>query len=183
MWPPLLFLDPPSAASALQYRFYRSTAASIKASRCGQPRIGSYCPPTYKNETRALMFPWESAFTGMEVQFGQGGGSGTIGGWGKYEQHISGDISFAARQYFYATQDLEWLKTIGYPLIAGVASFYAARIEPHADGSPGYDFNQVMGPVDKIRKPPSYRPRICSQDTSGAAACLLLSAPADAHLC
>lgn len=71
---------------------------------------------------------------------------GKIGDWGKYEQHISGDISFAARQYYYATQDLEWLKTVGYPLIAGVASFYAARIEPHADGSPGYDFNTVMGP-------------------------------------
>ena len=44
----------------------------------------------------ALMFPWESCLTGTEVQFSHG----HIGPWGEYEQHISGDIALAARQYW-----------------------------------------------------------------------------------
>ena len=46
---------------------------------------------------------------------------------------------------YYASQDLEWLKTVGYPIIKGVAEFYAARITPRAGGK-GYDFWMVMGP-------------------------------------
>jgi hypothetical protein len=141
MWPPLLFLDPPSAASALQYRFDRRNGAAQKAVDCGS-KNHAYCPPSYKNTTPALMFPWESAFTGYETQFG----GGRIGPWGEFEQHISGDISFAARQYFYATQDASWLKEVGYPLIAGIASFYAARIEAREGETGLFDFNQVMGP-------------------------------------
>jgi hypothetical protein len=88
------------------------------------------------------MFPWESAVTGVEVQ----GSGGKLGSWGMYEQHISGDISFACRQYFYATGDLEWLKNRGYPMIRGIAEFYAARISP-IDGTPGkYNYLMVMGP-------------------------------------
>jgi len=80
------------------------------------------------------------------VQFG----GGKIGPWGEYEQHISGDICLAARQYYYATQDKAWLKEIGYPLAKGVANFYSRRVAPKpgnansAEGS--YDYNGVMGP-------------------------------------
>lgn len=134
-------LDPPSAASALQYRYNRRAGAALKAANCGKPNH-AWCPPGFAASKDALMFPWESAFTGDEVQ----NSGGKIGPWGEYEQHISGDISFAARQYFYATQDTAWLKAVGYPLIEGVAAFYAARVT--ADKSrPGlYDFKQVMGP-------------------------------------
>ena len=138
MWPPLLMLDPPSAASALKYRWNRRDGAMKKAKECGEPDH-AYCPPSYKPKETAYMFPWESAFTGDEVQFG----GGKIGPWGEYEQHISGDISFAARQYFYGTYDLDWLKSVGFPLIRGIASFYAARVERCGDG---FVFNQVMGP-------------------------------------
>lgn len=77
-------------------------------------------------------------------------GGGKIGPWGEYEQHISGDICLAARQYYYATQDKAWLKEIGYPLAKGVANFYSRRVAPKpgnansAEGS--YDYNGVMGP-------------------------------------
>ena len=139
MWPPLLLLDPPSAASALAYRFNRREGAAVKAETCGEPNH-AYCPPDHHPSEGSLMFPWESAFTGHEVQFS----GGKIGPWGEYEQHISGDVSFAARQYFYTTRDIEWLKRVGFPLIRGVASLYAARVE--SDGQGGYAFNQVMGP-------------------------------------
>jgi trehalose/maltose hydrolase-like predicted phosphorylase len=122
--------------------------------------------------------------------------AGEIGPWGEYEQHISGDISFAARQYFYATQDVAWLKAVGcrpaeakqsrasmharthalytrshthgrarhtrahmhththartharrrYPLIQGIASFYAARVTADPPGGFGFSFESVMGP-------------------------------------
>ena len=52
------------------------------------------------------------------------------GPWCKYEQHVSGDIAFAVRQYYYATADTAWLRAVGWPLVKGVAAFYAARVEP-----------------------------------------------------
>jgi hypothetical protein len=63
MWPPLLMLDPPSAASALQYRWDRREGAAAKAAACGQPN-SAWCPPAFTAPAGALMFPWESAFTG-----------------------------------------------------------------------------------------------------------------------
>ena len=140
MWPPLLMLDPLCAKSALQYRFNRQAGARLKAKQCGSPNH-AYCQPSYVNANGSLMFPWESAFTGDEVQCSGGG----VGRWGKYEQHISGDISFAARQYYYATKDREWLQSTGFPLILGVAKFYAERATP-SNVSGHYDILQVMPP-------------------------------------
>lgn len=85
------------------------------------------------------MFPWESAFVGTEVQTSHG----VCGPWCKYEQHISADIAFAVRQYFYQTGDTQWLREVGYPLVKGIADFYAARVEP---AEHGYSLNKVMGP-------------------------------------
>lgn len=79
-------------------------------------------------------------------------GGGKIGEWGEYEQHISGDIVQAARQYWYATADKDWLEEIGFPLAKGVAEFYAKRVTPRAytvttqGSAPVYDMNDVMGP-------------------------------------
>ena len=74
--------------------------------------------------------------------------------WGEYEQHISGDIVLAARQYWYATADKEWLTAIGFPLAKGVADFYKVRAAKRAYkvttvgsvGGPHYDLNGMMGP-------------------------------------
>ena len=58
----------------------------------------------------------------------------------------------AARQYWYATADKEWLAEIGFPLAKGVAEFYAKRVTPRAysvttrGNAPAYDLNDVMGP-------------------------------------
>jgi len=136
MYPPLLLLDPPSAASILSYRWDRRLEAAQKAQNCGSENH-AYCPPGTKVPKEGLMFPWESAFTGQEVEFSDG----KIGPWGEYEQHISGDISFAARQYYYMTGDVNWLKSVGFPLIYGVASFYASRITPKGGA---YDYNEVI---------------------------------------
>lgn len=45
-----------------------------------------------------------------------------------YEAHITGDISFAARQYFSATNDEDWLlNEFGGELIYQTAQFWASR--------------------------------------------------------
>jgi trehalose/maltose hydrolase-like predicted phosphorylase len=149
MWPPLLMLDPASAKSALDYRWDRRTGAHAKAIACGTPNhASSGGQGALELPDDALMFPWESCFSGVEVQFGRG----KIGEWGEFEEHISGDIVLAARQYWYATGDKAWLATIGYPMAKGVAEFYAKRAVPRSytvstKGTEGlYDINSVMGP-------------------------------------
>ena len=59
-----------------------------------------------------------------------------------------GDIAFLAYQRWMATHDLMWLKTTGWPLISGVAKYYASRATPadtHALGA-GLIFKDASGP-------------------------------------
>eukprot|EP00756_Hemistasia_phaeocysticola_P051172 Hpha_TRINITY_DN26354_c0_g1::TRINITY_DN26354_c0_g1_i1::g.9347::m.9347 len=144
MWPPLLMLDPTCARSALDYRWQRHEQAHVKASRCGTPNHASSGSPNRGPlpglPADALMFPWESALTGAEVQ----NSGGKIGPWGEYEQHVSGDVALAARQYWYASGDNEWLAAVGLPLVRGIADFYARRVQAGAGGR--YEYNSVMGP-------------------------------------
>ena len=65
------------------------------------------------------MFPWESAFTGSEVC------PGDI--YADYEQHITGDIAFAVKQYWWATSDQRWLDHNASTLIYASAEFWASR--------------------------------------------------------
>lgn len=66
------------------------------------------------------MYPWESAVTGNEVCPGQI--------YADYEQHITGDIGIAAKQYWLATHDVQWLKEKGVDLIYSIAEFWASRV-------------------------------------------------------
>lgn len=49
-------------------------------------------------------FPWESAFTGREVT------QPCCPEVAEFEQHVTGCIAFAARQYVAVTRDEDWLK-------------------------------------------------------------------------
>ena len=57
-----------------------------------------------KNVSRLFRYPWESAYSGVEVV------PDCCPEIGENEQHITGDISFALRLYLAATRDLVWLK-------------------------------------------------------------------------
>lgn len=131
MWPNMLLLEPTSAASQLQYRFNRKDEALEYARNNGRP---------------GLQFPWESAFTGVECC----AGNGKILKWGLYEQHINGDIAYAMQQYYWATRDINWLRSLAFPVIKGLAEFWAGRATPNPDGS--YSLNEVMGP-DEFHAP------------------------------
>ena len=69
-------------------------------------------------------FPWESAFTGYEMT------PLVCVPCREYEQHITADVAFAARQYLAITHDLNWLTTQGgLDLITKTADFWTTRVE------------------------------------------------------
>lgn len=132
MYPALLLLRPSTAKSLVAYRFNRLEGAYSKAK--------SYSPPF-----AGAMFPWESAFTGVE----------TCPLWaatGLREQHISADVSLAVWQYWSVTKDIEWLRTVGYPILRGVADFYVSRvsIETAVDGTQVAHIYDVIPPDEYV---------------------------------
>jgi len=48
------------------------------------------------------------------------GDDGTVGPTGQYEQHISGDVSFAFAQYWAATTDKQYLSSVSARSMLGV---------------------------------------------------------------
>jgi len=81
------------------------------------------------------MFPWESAETGVEE----------TPVWalsGPFEHHITADVAMAAWNYYCVTQDREWLKDRGWPLLQATADFWASRVERNGPGH--YDVKNVV---------------------------------------
>eukprot|EP00937_MAST-01D_sp_MAST-1D-sp2_P003242 g3242.t1 len=121
MWPNWLLFHPALARDALRYRADRLARARANAAAHG---FGG------------AMFPWESAFTGAEVDPAPGTTT---------EEHLQGDIAFAFYQYWQATRDLAWLRG-AYPVFEGIAQFWASKAVPAADGSGRYSIPHIMGP-------------------------------------
>ena len=107
MYPGLLVLHPEIAKSMVEYRFQRLEAAKRNAFSVG-----------YKG----AKFPWESAETGVEE----------TPVWalsGPFEQHITACVGIAAWNYYCVTQDKEWLREKGWPILKETADFWASRVE------------------------------------------------------
>ena len=120
MYPALLLLQPGIAASLMEYRYQRLPAARQNAASHG-----------YKG----AMFPWESAASGNEE----------TPVWalsGPFEHHITADVGIAAWNYYCVTQDKNWLREKGYPLLRATADFWASRVE--RNGPNHYDIKNVV---------------------------------------
>ena len=120
MYPALLVMQPQLAKSMIEYRFQRLEAARRNAFSLG-----------YKG----AMFPWESAETGVEE----------TPVWalsGPFEHHITADVAIAAWNYYAVTQDKQWLREKGYPILSATADFWASRVERNGPGQ--YDINNVV---------------------------------------
>jgi trehalose/maltose hydrolase-like predicted phosphorylase len=81
------------------------------------------------------MFPWESAATGVEE----------TPVWalsGPFEHHITACVAIAAWNYYCVTQDKAWLKEKGWPILSGVADFWASRVERNGAGK--YEIKNVV---------------------------------------
>jgi protein-glucosylgalactosylhydroxylysine glucosidase len=120
MYPALLAMQPQLAKSMMEYRFQRLDAAKRNAFSLG---------------FKGAMFPWESAESGVEE----------TPVWalsGPFEHHITADVAIAAWNYYAVTQDIQWLREKGYPILSSTADFWASRVERNGPGR--YDIKNVV---------------------------------------
>lgn len=120
MYPALLVMQPGLAKSMMEYRYQRLEAAKRNA---------------FSKGFKGAMFPWESAESGAEE----------TPVWalsGPFEHHITADVAIAAWNYFLVTQDKEWLKEKGWPILKETADFWTSRVERNGPGQ--YDIKNVV---------------------------------------
>ncbi|RFZ82052.1 glycoside hydrolase family 65 protein [Mucilaginibacter terrenus] len=120
MFPAMLVLHPEIAKSMVEYRFERLESARKNA---------------FSHGYKGAMFPWESADSGVEE----------TPVWalsGPFEHHISADVANAAWAYYCVTQDKQWLREKGWPLLSATADFWASRVERNGAGH--YDIKNVV---------------------------------------
>ncbi|XP_007885623.2 protein-glucosylgalactosylhydroxylysine glucosidase isoform X1 [Callorhinchus milii] len=123
MFPIVVMFRPDLAVKLLQYRVQTLGPARDIARQQGY---------------QGAKYPWESAGTGTEVS------DADI--YGKREIHINGDISFAFRQYFYLTQDLEFFRNCGgWEVVVSIAEFWSSRVTWNPEEG-CYDIKGVMPP-------------------------------------
>ncbi|MFC7305080.1 glycosyl hydrolase family 65 protein [Streptomyces monticola] len=133
IFPSLLATRPELAKAVLDYRLRTRAGARENARELG---------------FKGLFYPWTS------------GAKGRV--WPECHSwrpphcvtqiHLQGDIALAVRQYWQATGDRTWLRERGWPLLKGIAEFWADRAvhntkDGHGrirDGS--YSLNEVAGP-------------------------------------
>jgi len=120
MFPVYLVLHPEIAKSLMDYRFERLDAAKRNA---------------FSHGYKGAMFPWESAGSGVEE----------TPVWalsGPFEHHITACVALAAWNYYCVTQDINWLKEKGWPILSATADFWASRVERNGPGI--YDIKNVV---------------------------------------
>ncbi len=120
MFPALLAQHPEYARSLLDYRFRHLAAAKAKAKAEGYAGAD---------------FPWESASSGKEV---------APSGFSK-GRHVTAGVGWAHWQYWLATQDRNWLKTRGWPVLSAIADFWASRAKKNPQTGK-WDVLDVYGP-------------------------------------
>lgn len=126
MYPPILFFHPWLAeATFLRYRLQHIDGARMKAK-------------SYNKGYQGTMYPWESASSGIEV-------CPTTAPTGLLEQHISGDIALATRQYYYATGDPDFVKMYK-DVIEGIGKFWISRVQPSSVSPGAYKIDGVIPP-------------------------------------
>ncbi|MFC0773865.1 glycoside hydrolase family 65 protein [Terrimonas alba] len=120
MYPAVLVLHPEIAKSMVEYRFQRLEAAKRNA---------------FSKGYKGAMYPWESAETGVEE----------TPVWalsGPFEHHITACVAIAAWNYYCITQDKNWLREKGWPILSATADFWASRVERNGPGH--YDIKNVV---------------------------------------
>ncbi|MEU1627556.1 discoidin domain-containing protein [Streptomyces sp. NPDC020096] len=125
MFPSLLAYHPELAKSVVDYRYRTLAGARANARRLGY---------------QGVFYPWES------------GSQGNL--WSECQSwspphcltqiHLQSDIALAVWQYYQATGDTAWLRERGWPVLNGIAEFWAGRVTNNGDGS--YSIKNVAGP-------------------------------------
>jgi trehalose/maltose hydrolase-like predicted phosphorylase len=121
MYPSLLLTQPKMASSCVAYRKRTLGAAHKRAAAAG-----------YKG----AQFPWEGAFTGEEM-------TPTWCDTRDFQLHITADVALAQWWHYLVTEDLEWLRTDGFPVIRACAEYWESRVEYRADKD-RYEISDVV---------------------------------------
>ncbi|PXX64348.1 trehalose/maltose hydrolase-like predicted phosphorylase [Nocardia tenerifensis] len=124
MLPGLLQFAPDLAKSIVQYRFKTLPAAQANARQLG---------------FRGAFYPWTSASRGALAECHSWDPPHCL-----TQNHLQGDVSLAAWQYYLATGDIDYLRGRSWPIMRSVAEFWASRATPNPDGS--YSIENVAGP-------------------------------------
>jgi trehalose/maltose hydrolase-like predicted phosphorylase len=107
IFPALLLLHPERAKSLAMFRAYTLPAAQARAAARG---------------LKGAMYPWEADPENGSEQIPY-----FAHVLSEREIHVNADVAIAQWQYWLATQDREWLKHHGWPVIRNVADFWASR--------------------------------------------------------
>jgi trehalose/maltose hydrolase-like predicted phosphorylase len=113
IFPALLLLYPERAKSLVMFRSYTLPAAQARAQARG---------------LKGAKYPWEA-----DAENGSEQTPHFAYVLGEREIHVNADIAIAQWQYWLATQDRDWLKKYGWPVIRNVADFWASRASWNAD--------------------------------------------------
>jgi trehalose/maltose hydrolase-like predicted phosphorylase len=125
MYPGLLLLHPEIAKSIVEYRYRTLPGARANAQQLGY---------------QGVFYPWNSASKGdLATECHSVDPPHCI-----TQIHLQGDIGLALWQYYLATRDTAWLRSHGWPMLQGIAQFWAGRVTLNSDGS--YSINNVAGP-------------------------------------
>jgi trehalose/maltose hydrolase-like predicted phosphorylase len=123
--PPLVLTQPEAARTVLEYRSRRLDAARGNAAMHGY---------------RGAQFPWESSMRlGEEAAPAEGAAAA-------HEHHVSPDVAYAFSQYLHATQDWEWGRIHGWPVLQGVADWVASR---GVETARGFEIKEAGGIAEK----------------------------------
>jgi trehalose/maltose hydrolase-like predicted phosphorylase len=107
IFPALLLLHPERAKSLVVFRAHTLPAAQARAAA---------------RALKGAMYPWES-----DPENGSEQTPHFAYVLGEREIHVNADIAIAQWQYWLATQDRDWLKNYGWPVIRNVADFWVSR--------------------------------------------------------
>jgi trehalose/maltose hydrolase-like predicted phosphorylase len=130
MYPSLLLMHPDLAKSVLDFRL-----KTLSGARNNARQLVQLAP----HDSDTTFYPWNGAGTGDLYQ--------ECHSWDPphclTQIHLQGDIALAVWQYYLSTGDSGALSRY-WPILRGVAKFWAARVTPNGDGS--YSIDNVAGP-------------------------------------
>jgi trehalose/maltose hydrolase-like predicted phosphorylase len=113
IFPALLLLHPERAKSLVVFRAHSLPAAQARAQERG---------------FKGAKYPWEA-----DPENGSEQTPHFAYVLGEREIHVNADIAIAQWQYWLASQDREWLKKYGWPVMRNVADFWASRATWNGD--------------------------------------------------
>ncbi|MEV6548673.1 glycosyl hydrolase family 65 protein [Streptomyces sp. NPDC051597] len=125
MYPALLATRPELARSVIDYRYRTRAGARENARKLGY---------------QGLFYPWNSGSSGNLAQECHSVDPPHC----RTQIHLQSDISLATWQYYLATKDTRWLRERGWPVLRGIAEFWAGRVSRNPDGS--YSIKDTAGP-------------------------------------